>query len=84
MSSDGPRALHGGQARVERGTAAASTGMPRRFPKPFLLRLCRHSPVKSIWTLRDPHSQQTSRACQSGAVISAPYRSAISAGSGSA
>jgi hypothetical protein len=34
-------------------------------------------------TRRRPHREHTRRSCQSGTVVSAPYRSAISAGSGS-
>jgi hypothetical protein len=40
-------------------------------------------PPTTMLTLRLPHCEQTSRLLQSGTVVSAPYRSAISVGSGS-
>src|SRR5437879_2254746 len=40
-------------------------------------------PVTTMLTLRLPHREHTSRSVQSGTVVSAPYWSAISAGSGS-
>ena len=41
------------------------------------------APLTTMSTLRLPHCEQRSRVRQSGTVIAAPYRSAISAGSAS-
>jgi hypothetical protein len=77
------------------GAFAASNGAPTSFPHPAAtpvdgralsgcsngLRV--HFTRATMSTRRLPHCPHTSRACQSGTVVSAPYLSAISAGSGS-
>jgi hypothetical protein len=67
------------RSKIFRVSPLPDEGASRRF---WLHR--RSVPVTTISTFRLPHLPQTSRACQSGTVVSAPYRSAISAGSGSA
>jgi hypothetical protein len=58
--------------RLTRGGIGGSIYSRRRFV-----------PLTTILTCRLPHLEHTSRAHQSGTVVSAPYRAAISVGSGS-
>ena len=59
------------------------SGQPGDLDRGAINRYRRSVPVTTMSTLRPPHREQTSRSRHSGTAVSAPYRSAISAASGS-